>query len=182
MARERSTLSVCVQANSFSAHECDDGSDVDSPPQMFREMSCCSLSLGIRSSSLLPLQSDAPACDDAQSAEHEEGSAGRAALGDPPADKTPHPCPKSRTFEDAYAVVGDSPLGEGSFGLVWGCRSCQGGRGGDEAVRAVKRIAMSKLLPRDVRNLFGHDGREGEIRMHEGLVHPHIIRLHEVFR
>jgi len=92
-------------------------------------------------------------------------------------------------FDEAYVVLGESPIGTGSFGLVWRCaprvRHLSGIPGGDAAgggtARAVKRITMSKLLPRDIRNLFGHEHREGEIRMHQTLKHPHVIELYEVF-
>jgi len=98
-------------------------------------------------------------------------------------------CGAPGTFDEAYVILGESPIGTGSFGLVWRCapraQHLSGIPGGDAAgggtARAVKRITMSKLLPRDVQNLFGHDHREGEIRMHQAFKHPHVIELYEVF-
>jgi len=93
------------------------------------------------------------------------------------------------TFDEAYVVLGESQIGTGRFGQVWRCvpraQHLSSILGGDTAsggtARAVKRITTSKLLPRDIRNLFGHEHREGEIRMHQALKHPHIIELYEVF-
>lgn len=89
-----------------------------------------------------------------------------------------------RTFDTAYMLLGDQPLGEGSFGLVWRCqtRKCEGDAAGGSLERAAKRIAKARLAPRDVRNLFGDGHLEGEIKMHLGLSHPHIVGLYEVFQ
>lgn len=85
------------------------------------------------------------------------------------------------TFEDVYSIVGEEPIGEGSFGLVWSCLRKTMVRGGDDQLRAVKRISKRNLAQRDVRNLFGDEGVEGEIRMHFRLKHRHIVAMHEVF-
>jgi len=89
-----------------------------------------------------------------------------------------------RTFDTAYMLLGDEPLGEGSFGLVWRCQSrkCDGDAAGGSEERAAKRIAKARLAARDVRNLFGDGHLEGEIKMHLGLSHPHIVGLYEVFQ
>ena len=79
------------------------------------------------------------------------------------------------TFEDAYTVTSEHPIGEGTFGLVWNCQR----KTGDQALLAVKRISKTRLQPVDVRNLFGSDDMEGEIRMHLRLKHEHIVAMHE---
>ena len=80
-------------------------------------------------------------------------------------------------------LLGDEPLGEGSFGLVWRCQSrrCDGDAAGGSEERAAKRITRGRLAARDVRNLFGDGHLEGEIKMHQSLQHPHIVGLYEVF-
>mmetsp|Transcript_41654 Transcript_41654/g.99207 ORF Transcript_41654/g.99207 Transcript_41654/m.99207 type:complete len:573 (-) Transcript_41654:57-1775(-) len=89
----------------------------------------------------------------------------------------------ARTFESVYKLLGDEPLGEGSFGLVWRCQrwKCDGDAAAGCEERAAKRIAKARLAPRDVRNLFGDGKLEGEIKMHLGLTHPHVVKLYEVF-
>merc|ERR1719502_2305755 len=81
-------------------------------------------------------------------------------------------------FEANYELVGDGLLGEGTFGVVWRCRAL---RGNDRSIKAVKRVWKSRLKSRDIRNLFGQTGKEGEIKMHLRLKHPHIVELHEYF-
>jgi len=87
----------------------------------------------------------------------------------------------SAAFEAVYALDGEAPLGEGSFGLVWSCRHREAITSRDGGRRAVKRIAKKHLKPRDVNNLFGNDNLEGEIRMHLRLKHPNVVAMHEVF-
>jgi len=94
---------------------------------------------------------------------------------------TPEPPWRSVAFEAVYALDGETPLGEGSFGLVWSCRRREAIAGGDCSGRAVKRIAKKHLKPRDVNNLFGNGELEGEIRMHLRLKHPNVVAMHEVF-
>ncbi|CAK9108996.1 Calcium-dependent protein kinase 3 [Durusdinium trenchii] len=88
------------------------------------------------------------------------------------------------TFDQAYMLVGDEPLGEGSFGLVWRCqsRTRDGDAAGGSEERAAKRITRGRLAKRDERNLFGDGHSEGEIKMHQTLSHPHIVGLYEVFQ
>lgn len=82
------------------------------------------------------------------------------------------------TFERAYEVVGANPLERGTFGAVWLCYPT----GKSETVMlAAKRIDKSKLQSRDVRNLFGCFGREGEVLIHHLLQHPNIVRLFDFF-
>jgi len=210
VARELSILSLGLQRTQSSLSVIDgDGTQQESSPKLVRELSVCSLSLGLHkvaSAGLLqqggttlgdaapPGTSEALASSTPSTREHStialpSAPAMQAEGRQVPTQAEPASGNQSgvanseaRTFEDAYSIVGDNPLGEGSFGLVWRCRPRQGPGGGDDAMLAAKRIMMSKLLPRDVRNLFGHDDREGEIRMHQALKHPHIIELHEVFR
>lgn len=87
------------------------------------------------------------------------------------------------SFEATYMLLGEEPLGEGSFGLVWRCQrwKCDGDAAAGCEERAAKRIAKARLAPRDVRNLFGDGKLEGEIKMHLGLTHPHVVKLYEVF-
>lgn len=82
------------------------------------------------------------------------------------------------SFEASYRVVGDDPLGEGTFGLVWRCQLLDGD---NSTAKAVKRVRKSHLKPRDLRNLFGHQDKEGEIQMHLRLKHRHIVELYEFF-
>uniref|UniRef100_A0A7S1FGS7 Non-specific serine/threonine protein kinase n=1 Tax=Noctiluca scintillans TaxID=2966 RepID=A0A7S1FGS7_NOCSC len=75
-------------------------------------------------------------------------------------------------FEHQYELVGDGPLGEGTFGLVWRCHK----QGCSE--RAAKIVRKARLMPRDMRHLLG-DG--GEIELHLAIKHPHIVELFEIF-
>jgi len=86
----------------------------------------------------------------------------------------------SSEFEDKYALTGNGPLGEGTFGLVWQCVPKQLPRNsGDHAKeRAVKIVRKARLKPRDIRYLLGEDG---EIRTHLTMKHPNIVRLFEYF-
>lgn len=61
-------------------------------------------------------------------------------------------------------LVGDEPLGEGSFGLVWRCqsRTRDGDAAGGSEERAAKRITRGRLAKRDERNLFGDGHSEGD--------------------
>lgn len=72
-----------------------------------------------------------------------------------------------------YHVLGDRPIGEGSFGFVWRCA-----REHCDDVFAVKLISRSCLLPRDVANLLGP---KGEVRTHQALYHENIVRFLEHF-
>lgn len=98
-------------------------------------------------------------------------------------------------FEDRYALVGQGPLGEGTFGLVWRCvpklksqqvreapevvATKQGSafaRYGEE--RAAKIVRKAHLQQRDMRHLLGDDG---EVQTHLTMTHPHIVNLFEFF-
>lgn len=88
----------------------------------------------------------------------------------------------TKPFEAIYHLVGEEPINFGSFGAVWRCRRV-GSTYLDHYVDhfAVKRIERAKLHERDVRNLFGSESNEGEIRLHASLKHPHIVELFEIF-
>mmetsp|Transcript_111625 Transcript_111625/g.360179 ORF Transcript_111625/g.360179 Transcript_111625/m.360179 type:complete len:427 (+) Transcript_111625:630-1910(+) len=78
------------------------------------------------------------------------------------------------SFSACYSLVGDRPIGEGSFACVWRCVPAKGGS--DEL--AAKVVSKSKLQPRDFKNLLGP---HGEIETHLSLNHPHIVSLIEFF-
>lgn len=82
-------------------------------------------------------------------------------------------------FEDKYSLVGNGPLGEGTFGLVWRCTP-KAAAVTREVVKemAAKIVRKSRLQPRDMRYLLGEDG---EVRTHLTMKHPHIVRLFEYF-
>jgi len=87
----------------------------------------------------------------------------------------------SSEFEDRYVLVGNGPLGEGTFGLVWRCapKVCSpkdSGRGSEE--RAAKIVRKARLQPRDMKNLLGEDG---EVRTHITMKHANIVTLFEYF-
>lgn len=83
-------------------------------------------------------------------------------------------------FEDRYMLVGNGPLGEGTFGLVWRCIPKQVGTekatASDE--RAAKIVRKGHLTPRDIGYLLGEDG---EVQIHLIMKHPHIVELYEHF-
>lgn len=83
-------------------------------------------------------------------------------------------------FEDRYALVGNGPLGEGTFGLVWRCtpkgQALSDANRGEE--RAAKIVRKARLQPRDMNYLLGEDG---EVRTHLTMKHPHIVQLFEFF-
>jgi len=85
-------------------------------------------------------------------------------------------------FEDRYSLVGNGPLGEGTFGLVWRCvpKKVDPVDRGAGAVKemAAKIVRKARLQPRDMRYLLGEDG---EVRTHLTMKHPHIVELHEYF-
>jgi len=83
----------------------------------------------------------------------------------------------SQEFAERYALLGDGPLGEGTFGLVWRCsRRQKGGRGEEE--RAAKTVRKARLNDQERRFLLGEDG---EISTHLTMKHPHIVELFEYF-
>lgn len=78
----------------------------------------------------------------------------------------------------SYYKCLNKKLGFGSFGTVWRCQHIQ------EKVEcdlAAKRIDKAKLTQRDAFNLLGSAQHEGEIRLHLGQKHPHIVKVLEVF-
>lgn len=79
----------------------------------------------------------------------------------------------SRGFERQYILLGNGPLGEGTFGLVWLCRPKEGG-----TERAAKIVRKARLHERDFNYLLGQDG---EINTHLMMKHPHIVELFEHF-
>lgn len=82
-------------------------------------------------------------------------------------------------FEDKYSLVGNGPLGEGTFGLVWRCVPKAALAAGEVVKeRAAKIVRKSRLQPRDMRYLLGEDG---EVRTHLTMKHPHIVALFEYF-
>eukprot|EP00405_Crypthecodinium_cohnii_P033285 CAMPEP_0206526078 /NCGR_PEP_ID=MMETSP0325_2-20121206/488_1 /ASSEMBLY_ACC=CAM_ASM_000347 /TAXON_ID=2866 /ORGANISM="Crypthecodinium cohnii, Strain Seligo" /LENGTH=546 /DNA_ID=CAMNT_0054021127 /DNA_START=1 /DNA_END=1641 /DNA_ORIENTATION=+ len=77
-------------------------------------------------------------------------------------------------FELKYAMLGQGPLGEGTFGLVWRC--CP--KTTPKCERAAKIVKKARLQPRDMRYLLGEDG---EVHTHLKLKHPNIVELFEFF-
>lgn len=187
-----SDLDFTPSTRIFSQNRLADNDDLPRETRLAREMSACSGLSRAVSCNLLPEGASLSVSNSLLP----EGEATQDAVFDGPKDASSHENTgktgrgEPGTFDEAYVVVGDSPIGTGSFGLVWRCApraqhtsAIPGGdaAGGGETARAVKRITMSKLLPRDVRNLFGYEHREGEIRMHQTLKHPYVIELYEVF-
>eukprot|EP00928_Gymnodinium_smaydae_P062316 TRINITY_DN46213_c0_g1_i1.p1 TRINITY_DN46213_c0_g1~~TRINITY_DN46213_c0_g1_i1.p1 ORF type:complete len:539 (-),score=90.91 TRINITY_DN46213_c0_g1_i1:136-1752(-) len=78
-------------------------------------------------------------------------------------------------MERHYQLLGEGPLGEGSFGLVWRCRKR---KGDDKSYRAAKIIRKARLQARDMRNILGP---EGEVSVHLTMKHTHIVELFEFF-
>jgi len=78
-------------------------------------------------------------------------------------------------FEQRYRLESQSPLAQGTFGLVWVCseRACC-----DKVLRAVKIVHKSRLRPRELHLLLSE---EGEIQTHLRLKHKHIVALYEAF-
>eukprot|EP00441_Pelagodinium_beii_P004466 CAMPEP_0197691908 /NCGR_PEP_ID=MMETSP1338-20131121/110364_1 /TAXON_ID=43686 ORGANISM="Pelagodinium beii, Strain RCC1491" /NCGR_SAMPLE_ID=MMETSP1338 /ASSEMBLY_ACC=CAM_ASM_000754 /LENGTH=481 /DNA_ID=CAMNT_0043274511 /DNA_START=153 /DNA_END=1596 /DNA_ORIENTATION=- len=83
---------------------------------------------------------------------------------------------KTSEFEDSYALVGNGPLGEGTFGLVWRCTPKKAAESHKEM--AAKIVRKARLQPRDMRYLLGEDG---EVQLHLTMKHPHIVQLFEYF-
>lgn len=89
------------------------------------------------------------------------------------------PATSSSEFEDRYSLVGNGPLGEGTFGLVWRCIPRKANEiDGIVHERAAKMVKKARLSARDMRHLLGD---EGEVRTHMAMDHPHIVRLYEYF-
>jgi len=84
----------------------------------------------------------------------------------------------SNEFEQRYCLVGQGPLGEGTFGLVWRCVP-KVGAATDE--RAAKIVRKARLQPRDMRYLLGDGKNDGEVTTHLSMKHPNIVELFEYF-
>ncbi|CAE7241021.1 CPK2, partial [Symbiodinium pilosum] len=84
--------------------------------------------------------------------------------------------PDKSDFEDKYALVGNGPLGEGTFGLVWRCTLKSGS--GPHKEMAAKIVRKARLQPRDMKYLLGDDG---EVKLHLTMKHAHICELLEYF-
>mmetsp|Transcript_72048 Transcript_72048/g.168761 ORF Transcript_72048/g.168761 Transcript_72048/m.168761 type:complete len:536 (+) Transcript_72048:81-1688(+) len=84
--------------------------------------------------------------------------------------------PDKSDFENKYALVGNGPLGEGTFGLVWRCTLKSGS--GPHKEMAAKIVRKGRLQPRDMKYLLGDDG---EVKLHLTMKHPHICELLEYF-
>jgi len=80
-------------------------------------------------------------------------------------------------FLSRYSLMGEGPLGEGTFGLVWRCSARAAEEVGREEL-AAKIVRKTRLRARDVDHLLGANG---EVRTHLALRHPLIVRLFEYF-
>jgi len=85
-------------------------------------------------------------------------------------------CLPGEAFQDRYALVGNGPLGEGTFGLVWRCAP-RSGRGRCEE-RAAKIVNKPRLRADDIDRILGP---HGEVQTHLALKHPHVVELFEHF-
>jgi len=85
---------------------------------------------------------------------------------------------ESHEFEQRYSLVGQGPLGEGTFGLVWRCIPKTGAA---TAERAAKIVRKARLQPRDMRYLLGENGDDGEVTTHLSMKHPNVVELFEYF-
>jgi len=83
-----------------------------------------------------------------------------------------------REFEDRYSMLGDGPLGEGTFGLVWRCAPKQTIVSTEIQERAAKIVRKSRLNEREMKLLLGPDG---EVRTHITMKHVNIVELYEYF-
>eukprot|EP00928_Gymnodinium_smaydae_P007552 TRINITY_DN12705_c0_g4_i2.p1 TRINITY_DN12705_c0_g4~~TRINITY_DN12705_c0_g4_i2.p1 ORF type:complete len:740 (-),score=162.38 TRINITY_DN12705_c0_g4_i2:21-2240(-) len=83
-------------------------------------------------------------------------------------------------FGDAYDLIGNGPLGEGTFGLVWRCLPSEPLGGGD-STRRPERAA--KIIRKDRLRVAAKSVKTGlfEIQMHVALQHRNIVRLIEYF-
>jgi len=78
-------------------------------------------------------------------------------------------------FSDQFDLVGQGPLGEGSFGVVWQCERRQGHGGQSMAAKVVKKQRLSE---QDYQNIMGPGG---EVEVHRGLRHSNVVALFEHF-
>lgn len=74
-------------------------------------------------------------------------------------------------FHDQFDLVGQGPLGEGSFGLVWRCERRADGGG---AQMAAKIMNKQRLSDGDLQNIAGPGG---EVDVQLGLRHENIVSL-----
>lgn len=82
------------------------------------------------------------------------------------------------SFAANYDIVDSTPLARGAFALVWRCKLRKATSGMMYVVKSIERSRLQKV---DHRNLFGANGRDGEIRLHSKLIHPNIVRLISVY-
>ena len=86
--------------------------------------------------------------------------------------------PDKSEFEDKYALVGNGPLGEGTFGWVWRCTPKSSKVIREDKEMAAKIVRKARLQPRDMKYLLGDDG---EVKLHLTMKHEHICELLEYF-
>jgi serine/threonine protein kinase len=82
------------------------------------------------------------------------------------------------SFNTAYEIVDDTPFARGAFAHVWRCRLRKATSG---MLYVAKCIERNRLHQVDKKNLFGSEGRDGEIRLHSKIIHPNVVRLISVF-
>lgn len=86
-----------------------------------------------------------------------------------------------RRFEDVYTIVGEAPLGQGGFSIVWRCRPAAEVSDSAASRFAVKQISKTKTSGVHNHWLFGSQGFEGEIALHQSLDHPNVVKIIDVF-
>eukprot|EP00439_Symbiodinium_sp_Y106_P069114 s2661_g11.t2 len=82
--------------------------------------------------------------------------------------------PDKSDFENKYALVGNGPLGEGTFGLVWRCTLKSGS--GPHKEMAAKIVRKGRLQPRDMKYLLGDDGEAQHFHAFRRLFVLHLAR------
>jgi len=95
------------------------------------------------------------------------------------------------SFRGVYEFTEAEPVARGAFAQVWRCQLRERRR--DEATSSTspnkatsstfvaKCIERSRLQKVDQKNLFGADGRDGELRLHSKIIHPNVVRLISIF-
>jgi hypothetical protein len=78
-------------------------------------------------------------------------------------------------FSDQFDLVGQGPLGEGSFGVVWQCERRKGHDGQNMAAKVMKKQRLSE---QDYKNIVGPGG---EVEVHLKLRHSNVVALFEHF-
>lgn len=77
-------------------------------------------------------------------------------------------------FQDSYELLGDGPLAEGTFGLVWRCRP----RAAMQQEEWAAKILHTRPGAEPRRNVLSP---LEEVRLHSSLRHPHVVFLLEYF-